>query len=88
MIAPVLSPVRWWRDDASRYVTRGPQIVPAAKREPCAWAYELLRPSDPDIAQRLEEHRDALMGPSLFGGTLDAAAALNEHWRRLSTLPL
>lgn len=23
MTAPVLSPVRWWRDDATRYVTRG-----------------------------------------------------------------
>jgi hypothetical protein len=24
------TPVRWWRNNATRYVTRGPQIVPSA----------------------------------------------------------
>lgn len=30
---PVLSPVRWWRSDADRYVTRGAQVVPAAAQD-------------------------------------------------------
>lgn len=48
--APALSPVRWWRDEATRYVTRGPQLVPAVVMEPAPeWPFELIRtPVDPE----------------------------------------
>jgi hypothetical protein len=62
--APVLSPVRWWRDDATRYVTRGPQVVPAARPD-SVWMFELLAPLDPEVTRTMERWFDAL-GQALF----------------------
>lgn len=54
------TPVRWWRDDATRYVTRGPQAVPAAAPQPMpAWAIELLAPMDPSLTAELQRIYDA-----------------------------
>lgn len=60
MTAPVLSPVRWWRDDATRYVTRGPQLVPAATQSDLtAWAAEMLRgPADPALLRLLDAYAE------------------------------
>ena len=65
MTTPVLSPVRWWRDDATRYVTRGPQAVPAAVQLDPAWMFELLAPLDPEVTRTMEQ----------WYGTLDAVTA-------------
>lgn len=53
MTAPVLSPVRWWRSPETRYVTRGPQTVPAAAQPDPGWMFELLAPIDPATTREL-----------------------------------
>lgn len=75
MTAPVLSPVRWWRDDATRYVTRGPQQVPAAAQPDPAWMFELLAPLDPETTWTMEQWFgaagqtlvSAVVAPQTFG---------------------
>jgi hypothetical protein len=81
MTAPVLSPVRWWRDDATRYVTRGPQTVPAAKPDP-AWMFELLAPLDPAVTLTMERWFDAI-GQALFNAIVEPQTprpSLLEAW--------
>lgn len=48
--------MRWWRDDATRYATRGPQLVPAAQLlEVHQWAVDLIQqPMDPGLAACLK----------------------------------
>ena len=51
------TPVRWWRDDATRYVTRGPQVVPATTTT--EWQFDLLAPMDPAMTAELQRMYDA-----------------------------
>ena len=51
------TPVRWWRDDATRYHRRPPYVAPTA--EPIEWAFQLLRPT-PEQAAELAQRRDWL----------------------------
>jgi hypothetical protein len=44
------TPVRWWRDDATRYRRRPPYVAPPS--EPIEWAFELLRPTSEQFAER------------------------------------
>lgn len=93
------TPVRWWRDDATRYVTRGPhgpQTVPSARVD-ASWAFELISgPIDP-VLLRIRDQLLALdraiagaftMPPELLhcGGTsygLCSGVALDERRRRI-----
>jgi hypothetical protein len=101
MTAPLLSPVRWWRDDATRYVTRGPQLVPGALRAP--WMFELLaRPADPGLQRLLDTYADlarpgrlaemcAIPAELLYSGPGDTSGtgvAINEYRARLGVPPL
>lgn len=49
------APVRWWRDDASRYRRRPPYVAPPP--EPIEWAFELLRLT-PEQAAELARCRE------------------------------
>jgi hypothetical protein len=75
MTAPLLSPVRWWRDDATRYQTRGPQVVPAAAPTEMQWAFEVLSPLDPAVTQHLERMFD-VVGPADLAGAVAASPAM------------
>lgn len=54
------SPVRWWRDDATRYVTRGPQLVPAAQQPDLQWAFDLVASGKPGLTEILERYNEML----------------------------
>lgn len=55
-------PVRWWRDDATRYQTRGPQkVLAAAEGTPALqWPFELLRSTEPTLTRILERQIELL----------------------------
>lgn len=98
MTAPVLSPVRWWRDDATRYDDRPLVGVCRDWTQPkidLEWAYELVRPN-PDLERcyaRIAEWQaefwrsmmlpaEMLNAPSPVG-MRDSGIALAEYRRRL-----
>lgn len=91
------TPVRWWRDDATRYDDRPLVGVCRSWTQPTLeWTYE---PPSPErqaelerlsawIAERQAEFWRSMMLPAEpldapNGGILGAGAALNEYWRQL-----
>lgn len=54
------TPVRWWRDDSTRYVTRGPQTVPEALRDDVQWAFDLIASSNLDLPRIIERQRELI----------------------------
>jgi hypothetical protein len=51
-------PVRWWRDDATRYKSRPPYQAPPVDQGP-RWAFELLRHIDPELTRMLDRWLEA-----------------------------
>ncbi len=67
------TPVRWWRDDATRYQARPPYKAP--EPEP-RWAFELLTGSvDPEL-QRCFDRLAELTSPERIYGALGIPAEL------------
>ncbi|HET9893262.1 MAG TPA: hypothetical protein VFQ42_22480 [Mycobacterium sp.] len=68
MTPPVLSPVRWWRSNADRHRTRGPQIVPAAAQEPgTALAFDLIARTEPQLAAIIAEQQRQIASATNLG---------------------
>lgn len=63
------TPVRWWRDDATRYQKRGPQRVPVAALPDPGLMYELLAPHDPAMTRELEQIL-GVVGPSAIAAAM------------------
>lgn len=96
MTAPTLSPVRWWRDDATRYDDRPLiGICRSWTQSTLEWAYELARP-DPKLercfawlAEKQTEFWRSMMLPAELlhapspGGMSGSGEALAEYRRRI-----
>lgn len=85
------TPVRWWRDDAQRYVTRGPQIVPAAKCEAMQWALDLIsQPINPGLWHTLTSDpwgaQAMLEGRSIADPIADIRHWLDEQRREVERM--
>lgn len=54
------TPVRWWRNDSDRYLTRGPQQVPAATISSHAWALELIAKQESSLTEIIKRQQELL----------------------------